>query len=141
MKPPPPAAEARARNWRTGGSHRYCHRDDHDPLEHRTRAHNGARTATQTLIYLRNEDQWELFDLASDSTAPDNRHGQPESEALTAPSTQVLVPLKHVARDNDRQASEQLPNGGNGAVAGKVSWSARFTPKISRPVHAEAGGG
>jgi len=100
-------------NWRTAMYYRYYH----DPGDHNTRAHYGVRTRTHKLIYFWKKDQWELFDLINDPHELHNLYGEPGQAQLTAAMKAELARLKLEARDDDRMADEQLPNGVDGPVA------------------------
>ncbi len=100
-------------DWRTSMYYRYYH----DPGDHNTRAHYGIRTRTHKLIYFWTKDQWELFDLGNDPHELHNLYGEPGQEALTATLKAELARLKREARDDDRLADTQLPNGVDGPVA------------------------
>lgn len=100
-------------DWRTSMYYRYYH----DPGDHNTRAHYGIRTRTHKLIYFWTKDQWELFDLGNDPHELHNLYGEPGQDALTATLKAELARLKREARDDDRLADTQLPNGVDGPVA------------------------
>ena len=100
-------------DWRSSMYYRYYH----DPGDHNTRAHYGVRTATHKLIYFWKKDQWELFDLINDPYELHNLYGEPGQDELTAKLKAELARLKREARDDDRLANEQLPNGVDGPVA------------------------
>jgi arylsulfatase A-like enzyme len=100
-------------DWRTGMYYRYYH----DPGDHNTRAHYGIRTRTHKLIYFFGKDQWELFDLVNDPHELHNLYGEPGQDELAARLKQELARLKREARDDDRLADRQLPNGVDGPVA------------------------
>ena len=100
-------------DWRTSIYYRYYH----DPGDHNTRAHYGVRTRTHKLIYFFTKDQWELFDLVNDPNELHNLYGRPGQDALTASLKSELAKLKNAARDDDRFATEQFPNGVDGPVA------------------------
>jgi arylsulfatase A-like enzyme len=99
--------------WRTSMYYRYYH----DPGDHNTRAHYGVRTTTHKLIYFWKNDQWELFDLRTDPAELHNLYGVPGHEAVTASLKAELQRLKQSVKDDDRLATEQLPNGVDGPVA------------------------
>ena len=100
-------------DWRTSMYYRYYH----DPGDHNTRAHYGVRTRTHKLIYFWKKDQWELFDLVNDPHELHNLFGEAGQDTLTAALKEELVRLKREMRDSDQLATEQLPNGVDGAVA------------------------
>ena len=100
-------------DWRTSMYYRYYH----DPGDHNTRAHYGVRTRTHKLIYFWKKDQWELFDLVHDPAELHNLYGQPGQEELTRTLEAELARLKAAVHDDDQFASEQPPNGVDGAVA------------------------
>ncbi len=89
----------------------------HDPGDHNTAAHYGVRTATHKLIHYWKQDQWELFDLVKDPMELSNLYGQPGQEKLTADMKAELARAKAEARDDDRFANDDLPNGVDGTVA------------------------
>jgi arylsulfatase A-like enzyme len=101
------------RDWRTSMYYRYYH----DPGDHNTRAHYGVRTRTHKLIHFWSKNQWELFDLVNDPYELHNLYGEPGQEVLTESLKAELARLKQSARDDDRSADEQLPNGVDGPVA------------------------
>jgi arylsulfatase A-like enzyme len=99
-------------DWRTSMYYRYYH----DPGDHDTRAHYGVRTQTHKLIYYWTQDQRELFDLRTDPGELHNLYGVPGHEAITAALEKELQRLKAALNDDDRLATEQLPNGVDGPV-------------------------
>jgi hypothetical protein len=88
----------------------------HDPGHHNTRAHYGVRTQTHKLIYFWKKDQWELYDLVKDPQEMRNLYGQPAHAALTARLKTELARLKREAKDDDRLADVQIPQGVDGSV-------------------------
>ena len=109
----PVLAGQRPADWRTSMYYRYYH----DPGDHNTRAHYGARTRTHKLIYFWKKDQWELFDLVNDPYELHNLYAAPGQAQLTATLKAELARLKREVRDDDQLADEQLPNGVDGPVA------------------------
>jgi arylsulfatase A-like enzyme len=99
-------------DWRTSMYYRYYH----DPGHHNTRAHYGVRTKTHKLIYFWKKDQWELYDLVKDPQEMRNLYGQPAHAALTARLKTELARLKREAKDDDRLADVQIPQGVDGSV-------------------------
>jgi arylsulfatase A-like enzyme len=99
-------------DWRTSMYYRYYH----DPGDHNTRAHYGVRTRTHKLIYFWKTDQRELFDLRTDPAELHNLYGMPGHEAIAATLEKELQRLKSALKDDDRLATEQLPNGVDGPV-------------------------
>ena len=100
-------------DWRPSIYYRYYH----DPGDHNTAAHYGVRTATHKLIHYWKQDQWELFDLVKDPMEMSNLYGQTGQEKLTAALKAELTRVKAEARDDDRFANDDLPNGVDGTLA------------------------
>ena len=112
------------RDWRESMYYRYYH----DPGDHDTRAHYGARTLTHKLICYWKKDQWELFDLVHDPQELRNIYQEPSQQKLVARLKKELYRLKKELKDNDEFADEQPPAGVDGKIPGGNQQLDRMPP-------------
>ena len=91
-------------DWRSSMYYRYYH----DPGHHNTAAHYGVRTRTHKLIHFWKQDQWEMYDLATDPQEMHNLYSDPSQQQTVARLKEELYRLKKELKDDD-QFSKELP--------------------------------
>ena len=90
-------------DWRKSWYYRYYHY----PNEHGTEPHYGVRTDRYKLIYFHRINQWELFDLQSDSHEVKNIVADPKSAKLVAELKTELARLRKELNDHDQLQDQQ----------------------------------
>ncbi len=90
-------------DWRKSWYYRYYHY----PADHRVQPHYGVRTERYKLIHFDRINQWELFDLQTDSRELKNIYNDPQNAKLVTELKAEMARLRKELDDRDQFAERQ----------------------------------